>query len=107
MTKPKLKAKMKMKPLSRLANKPKGAVHKIEITPAQHSDGSPAYTTMIHRHRDPAAQAAMDAGGNYTPDPAPEETQHPDYPDAVSHMGKALGVPSSQMPGEPGDEDEE
>jgi hypothetical protein len=94
----KLKKMMpKMKPLSMLKSKAKGSVHHVELHPAQHSDGSQAFTTMVHRNRLPAAQSAMDAGGPYTPTPEPEETQHPDYPDAMNHIAKAFGVPKPSM----------
>lgn len=98
----------KMKSLGAMKNRMKGEVRHAEIHPAKNSDGSRAYLSMIHRERPPAAQAAMDAGGPYTATPPPEETQHPNYPDAMNHVGKAFGEPPMPAAGEPdGDEEPE
>ena len=100
--------KMKMKSLGAMKNRMKGEVHHAEIHPAKNSNGSRAYLSTLHRDRSPAAQAAMDAGGNYTAAPPPEETQHPNYADAMNHVGKAFGEPPMPAAGEPdGDEEPE
>ena len=96
--------KPKLRPLSALKNKLKGPLHHVEIHPAKNSDGSQAFLSQIHRGRTPQAQAAMDAGGPYTPAPPPEETQHPDGQDMMQHVGKALGV---KMPPPEPDEDDQ
>ncbi len=84
----------KTKPLSHLADKNRGAVHHIEIHPARNSSGGMGFITRIHRNRPPAAEAAMQSGGPYTPSPEPQETVHEDGGDMMDHVGKQLGVPA-------------
>ncbi len=97
----------KTKPLSHLKDKSKGSIHHMEIHPALNSKGKLAFTTRIHRNRPSAAQAKMDAGGNYTPEPPPEETVHEQPEDMMNHVGKTFGVkPQAEEPDED-DQDEE
>lgn len=90
--------KSKTKPLSALRDKSKGTVSHVTIHPATNSKGGMGFITHTHRFRPEAQQAAMDAGGPYTPAPEPLETPHEDGQDMLDHVGKQLGVqPDADM----------
>jgi hypothetical protein len=82
--------KPRTKKLSTLKDTARGDIHHVSIEPSRTKKGS--FTTRIHRGRSPAAQAAMDHGGSFTPEPAPIETGHPDYPGVLAHVGTSLGA---------------
>ncbi len=88
----------KMKPLSALRNKSKGAVHHVEIHPATNSRGGQAFLTKTVRH---PPKGHTNPGMGYAPPPEPEETVHEDGQDMMDHVGRTFGVQNDD-----GDEDD-
>lgn len=96
--------KKTMKSLSRMKNSDVGSIDHMEIHPAKNSKGGRAFLTKTFRNRPPAAQAAMDQGGPYTPPPQPDEVQHQDANDMASHVASTFGA---NPPENDGDADED
>lgn len=90
----------KTKPLSRLRDKSKGAIHHMEIHPATNSKGGRAFLTKTIRH--PPKGKTGPGMGYYGPPADPEETVHEDGQDMVDHVGRTFGV----QPDDDGDEDD-